>query len=68
MKYDYEIEITNRYGGTDFYIQTAETPDHAIELFSRYFNEPCTIRRVWNPDKESREEAKEVCIPVRSNK
>ena len=68
MKHDYEVEITNRHGGTDFYIQTAETPAHAIELFSRNFDEPCTIRRVWNPGKESREDVKEVCIHVGSDK
>lgn len=62
MKIDFEVEIENQHGGTDFYLQTAETPEHALELFCALFNESCTIRRIWNPQREHRESVPLMCV------
>lgn len=61
---DYEIEIENRDGGTDFYLQLAITNEQAIELFIKNYDEPCIVRRVWNPTTETRESTKLLNIKI----
>lgn len=61
-KHDYEIEIKNKYGGTDFFLQTALSPENAVDLFFRYYKEDCTICRVWDADNETRESAKLIHV------